>query len=128
MPSSWAASSSVGPSTSLHHDRANPIRLFEAVDLRDVRMIQRGEDLRFAAEAGQAFGVVGDTGEEHLDGDVALELGVARAVHLAHSTAPDEGQDFVRAESSAGSQGHSCKRTAASYRSEKDGRVRINRG
>jgi hypothetical protein len=33
-------------------------RLFQAVDVRDVRMVQRGERLRFAREPGQAIGIV----------------------------------------------------------------------
>ena len=41
----------------LHHQRA-PRRFLEAVDLRDVRMIERGEQARLALEARQALGIV----------------------------------------------------------------------
>ena len=36
----------------LHHERQRVTCLFEPVDLRDVRMIEGGEGLRFAAAAG----------------------------------------------------------------------------
>ena len=44
----------------LHHERADAAALFEAVDVRDVRMVQRGEDLGFALEAREALGVGGE--------------------------------------------------------------------
>ena len=40
----------------LEHQRVCAVRLLEAVDGSDVRMIQRGEDLRFASEAREAIG------------------------------------------------------------------------
>ena len=41
----------------LHHERADAGRLFDAVQLRDVRMIERGERLRLALEPHEAIGV-----------------------------------------------------------------------
>ena len=38
--------------------RVTPSALFEPVDRRDVRMVQRGEDLGFAREPRQPIGVV----------------------------------------------------------------------
>ena len=46
------------PLDQLQHQRADAVRLFEAVDRRDVRMIQRREHLRLALEAGEAIGIV----------------------------------------------------------------------
>ena len=40
----------------LHGDRLDAVRLFEAVDVCDGGMIQRGECLRFALKTFQAFG------------------------------------------------------------------------
>ena len=40
-----------------HHERTYAARLFEAVDVRDVRMVQRCERLRFAGESRQPIGV-----------------------------------------------------------------------
>ena len=41
----------------LHDERLHAIRLLKAVDVRDVRMIQRGEDLCFALEPSQSVRV-----------------------------------------------------------------------
>ena len=38
------------PLDELHHERARAATLFEAVDLRDVRVIERGQELGFALE------------------------------------------------------------------------------
>ena len=45
---------------------------------------QRGEHLRFAAEPREAIGIVGDGRQQHFDRDVAIQLRIARAIHLAH--------------------------------------------
>ena len=45
------------PLDELHHERARAAALFEAVDLRDVRVIERGEELRFALEAREPIGI-----------------------------------------------------------------------
>ena len=37
--------------------RATATKLFEAVDRRDVWMIERGQDLRFALEAREPLGI-----------------------------------------------------------------------
>ncbi len=50
----------------------------------DVGMVQRGEHLRFAAEPRQPIGIVGHRRQQHFDGDVAIQLRVARTVDLAH--------------------------------------------
>ena len=42
-----------------HHQRANTAGFFEAVDVRDIRMVQGGERLCFAVEPGQSVGVAG---------------------------------------------------------------------
>src|SRR6185436_11514262 len=44
---------------------------------------------------------------EQLEGDVAPELGIPRAIHLTHPARAEEGDDLVRAESNAWSEGHS---------------------
>ena len=38
----------------------------------------------------------GSCRRKHLDSDIAIELGVSRAIHLAHSARPDRADDFVR--------------------------------
>ena len=69
-------------------------------------MIQRSKNLGFPPETRQPLGVVGEGGGKDLQGDIATELHVSAAIHLAHPTAAEQGQDFVRAEPGAGSQGH----------------------
>ena len=67
-----ASSSGIGPRAmrsarvlavdELHDERRTPSGLFEAVDVGDVGMIQRGEDLRFALKARKPVGVVRERG------------------------------------------------------------------
>ena len=82
------------------------LRIVQTVDRADVRMIQRGKNLGFPPEARQPFGIVGEGGRKDLQGDVATELRVLRAIHLAHPPAAEQRQDFVGAEPGAGGQGH----------------------
>ena len=78
---------------------------FESVDRCDVRMIQRGEGLRFALEAGAAISVVRERLGQDLDRDVAIQLRVARTKHLPHTAFADLRSDLVGAESGAGCKG-----------------------
>ena len=82
-----------------HHQRADASAFLQAVDVRDVRMVERGEDLRFALEAGQAIGIVGEGIGQDFQGDIAIELGVARAIDLAHAARTESGENLIRAES-----------------------------
>ena len=75
--------------------------------MRDVRMIERGEHLRFALEARQALGVVRERVGQDLDRDVASELRVAGAIHLAHP-APSRRVNLIRAEASSSGQSHAA--------------------
>ena len=61
-----------------HYERADTVGFFETVDLRDVGMIQRGEDLALRAETvpggrGRLRETIGRT----LDGDVTIQLRIA---------------------------------------------------
>src|SRR5438034_9592154 len=60
-------------------------------------------------EPAAALGIGGEDVGQDLDGDVATELGVVRPVHLAHAARADRRDDFVRAETGAGSDGHKEK-------------------
>ncbi len=64
------------------------LRFFQTVDLRDVRMIERGERLRLTLESGQPVGVVRHGCGQHLDGHRAFEAEIVGAVDLAHAAAP----------------------------------------
>ena len=73
-----AMSASVSPSTSSMTSACTPPFL-DAVNLRDVRMIERREDVRLTLEACHAVSVAGERARQDLDGDVALER-VSRAL------------------------------------------------
>ena len=90
----------------LEDERRDAVGLFEAVNVRDVRMVQRGEDLRFTTEAHQAIGIIRDRGQEDFNRDVAIQLRVARLVDLAHPACTEGGEDFVGPEAGAGCQSH----------------------
>ena len=50
---------------------------------------------------------VADDGRwQHLDGDVAIQPSVARAIDFAHPAGAERRDDFIRAESSARNQAH----------------------
>ncbi len=82
----------------LEHQRVRAIALFEAVDGRDVRMIQGRQELRFALEPGEMRRIGSQAVAEDLDRDAAVELGVAPAIHLAHGARAERGVDLVSAE------------------------------
>src|SRR6476646_10206336 len=82
------------------------IRLFEAVDSGDVRMVERGKNLRFAPEAGHSFGVLRNGCRQDLDSGVAVQPRVARAVHLAHSAFTKRADHLIGADSRADREAH----------------------
>ena len=87
-----------------HHERPTAQELLDAVDRRDTGVIQRRERLRFASEPRQALGIAGEKVRQDFDGDVAIESGVARTIHLAHASGTDGDGNFVRAEAPSGRQ------------------------
>ena len=95
-----------GAADELHDERHSGARIFHAVDRRDVRMVQRREQLRFAMKARQALRVAGDFRQQHFDRDVAVELRVARAVHLAHAACPEQRLNLIPAEPRSNAQRH----------------------
>src|SRR5512138_2131193 len=69
----------------LQNEKLLPIGLVQAVDLRDMRMVQSGEDLRFSTKPGQPFGIVGKGRRQNLQRHVASELRVLRFIYVAHA-------------------------------------------
>ena len=82
----------------LHHQGPDAGGVFEAMDLRDVWMIERRQVLRFAAETCQAIRIVRHVGQQELDRDVPVELRIAGAIDLAHSACADARQELVGAD------------------------------
>ncbi len=86
----------------LHRQRHEALALLEPVDRRDIRVAERREDLRLAAEAREALGVLGEGGRQDLERGLAAELRVPRAVHLSHPSRAESHPDLVRAEPHSG--------------------------
>ena len=110
MPS--ASSSGSGPLEStlcqrlafgeLHDDAADAVGFGDPEHVRDVGVIERRQHFCLALETREPIGVGRDIGGQDLDGDVPLQLRVAGAIDLAHSTHAELGDDFIRGEASAG--------------------------
>ena len=73
------------------------VRFTDIKDRKDVGVVEGGRGAGFLREALQAVGVGGKRRGQNLDGDVALQAGVAGAVHLAHSTCTERRLNFVGA-------------------------------
>ena len=71
-----------------------------------MRMIQCSDCTGFTFEALTNVGVCSDVRGQDLDGNRAIEAGVARLVDLAHATGPDGRVDLIRAEANAGEKRH----------------------
>ena len=76
------------------------VRLFEAVDAGDVRMVQRRERLRFALEAREPIGVGANASGRTLRATSRSSSGRA-PIDLAHAAGPKADDDLVRAEAGA---------------------------
>ena len=90
----------------LHDDGANAAAGFDAVDLRDVRMIERRECFGLALEPRKAFGVGSKDLGQNLERDVTIEAAVAGPVHFAHSTRAQRRDDLVRPDACARRKAH----------------------
>ena len=79
----------------LHGDESLSVEIFEPVDDRYVGVVQGSEELGLALEASQTFGVGGEILGQDLDGDITLELRIARPIHLAHTARTERFEDLV---------------------------------
>ena len=79
----------------LHHDEVGALVLAPVVDVDDVGVREAGGRLRFAAESLDEVGVGGELGEQHLDGDLAVEQEIARGEDVGHAAASDPLVDLV---------------------------------
>jgi hypothetical protein len=73
----------------------------------DIRVVQRGGCAGFLLESTEAIDVGRECCGEHFDRDITSESRIAGTVDLAHAASAEGGDDFVRAETGAGSEGHS---------------------
>ncbi len=80
--------------------------LFETVDRRDVGVVERGQQLRLAVEAGQTLRVGGDVRGQRLDRRRPVEPRVGRGPDLTHPALAELALDAVVRDGLAGSEGH----------------------
>jgi hypothetical protein len=76
------------------------------IDGEDVGVIQRGRGARLGLEPAQPLRIVGDVRRQDLDGHVAPEPAVVRAIDLPHATRAEGGTEHVRPEAGAGAGRH----------------------
>ena len=88
-----------------HHEGPDAIRLLEPVICAMFGMIEGGEHLRLTPEPGEAFGIVGDGGQQNFDRDLAVQPRVTGLVHLAHSAHADPRRELIRADARAWGEG-----------------------
>jgi hypothetical protein len=69
--------------------------VLETVDLRDVRVVQRGESAGFVLEAGESLAIGDERRRQDLDRDLAPELAVTGAVHLAPGAGAERSENAV---------------------------------
>ena len=68
---------------------------FDAVDGGDVGVVERGQDLGFAVKRAMRSGSSAKERGQDLNGDVAVEFGIGRAIDGAHAAFAELGSDFV---------------------------------
>ncbi len=81
-----------------HRDEEQLAELAGLVDRDDVRVVDRGRELRLAQEAVAERFVLGEVGGEELERDVALQALVLGQVDDAHAAAAEQGLDAVPGE------------------------------
>ena len=79
----------------LHHQCSSAGGFLEAIDMRDVRVIQRREHLCLALESGQPLRVGHEGVGQHFEGIVAFERQVACTPDLAHPAFAEDGDHLV---------------------------------
>ena len=78
------------------HDQRERTRCFlDAVNLRDVLVVQCRKQLRFALESPEPFEICREHGRKNLDRDVPVQPRVAGTIGLAHATNTELAHDLV---------------------------------
>ena len=90
------------PGDELHDDERTGVAVADIEHRDDVGMIERGGRLRFAREPAHGGRIARRIRGDDLQRDVALERGVPGAIHLAHPTAAQTGDDVIATDLDAG--------------------------
>jgi hypothetical protein len=98
-----------------HRQVQAPLVLARLVDRDDVRVVERGGELRLLEERPPEYLVLSQLPSNQLERNRALEPQVGGPVHDAHPAAPDHRFDPIAGEDRAGSEGrlHAAVRSAA---------------
>ena len=94
----WSSLDAIRQRRSFDEREDQPARVFgvhDSVNVSDVGMVERSQNLGFALEASHAVGIAQERRGQDFERDVALERRVARAVDLAHAALAEQGEDFV---------------------------------
>ena len=83
------------PGDELHRDRRSGRRLEEPVDMRDVRVIERRQQARFAGEARARFRIRSEGFGQHLDRHVARQREIPGPEHASHAAGANRRRDLV---------------------------------
>ncbi len=83
------------------HQRPRVTALFEAVDLRDVGVVQGRQHLGFPLEPGEAFWVGGKSVREDFQRHVPIERRIGCPIHDAHPAFTQTARDLEDAEATA---------------------------
>ena len=90
----------------LHRDEAGVVDLVDAVHVREIRVVQRGQRLRLALEAPETLLVVRKLLGQHLDRHLALRAACPSRGRPRPCRRPRGTEDLVEREGLAGDEGH----------------------
>ncbi len=76
------------------YEEVGALVLGQVIDGGDARVVERGEDVGFALESGEALRVLGKRLGQHLDRHLAPELGVLGPVDHTHAALTELGGDL----------------------------------
>src|SRR5262249_21360034 len=82
----------------LHDERRPAGRLLESVDMRDVWMVQRSQQVCFTLEPCESLRIAVERLGHHFQRDVPPQLRVARAIDLSHAAGPQQRENLVAAD------------------------------
>jgi putative acetyltransferase len=118
-----AGRDAVGQRLALHElldERANVLSrvggtFFDPIDRADVRVVQGREQAGLAGESCETVRVAREGARQDLDRDIAPQLGVMGAIHLAHAARAEQTRNLVMTDPRPGRDGHGRRTLAGDY-------------
>jgi len=83
--------------------------LRELEDGKDVRMGELRDAHRFTLEARERVAIRCEARCQNLDGHVAIQPWIARAIHVPHAACAERSDDLVMSETCAAEHRHACR-------------------